>query len=79
MRVAEVPAEGESEGSLARADGSVRSLRQLVSSSGMEAQVVETLGRKLADPPIPMVKPRSVQLRPEKFGMSRSVNLPVGS
>lgn len=24
-----------------------------------------------------MVKPRSVQLRPEKFGMSRSVNLPV--
>lgn len=35
MRVAEVPAESESEGSLARADGSVRNLRRLVSGGGI--------------------------------------------
>lgn len=36
-------------------------------------------GREIGqtNPPMPIVKPRSVQLRPEKFGMSRSVNLPV--
>ena len=30
----------------------------------------------LTHPPMPIVKPRSFQSRPEKSGMSRSVNLP---